>query len=133
MLVIIKKVKLRYFCSLALRFFDHMVVARASFFSTQLDKPQNFAFALSKSFGMLSSLLSPHPPWQTQDSLFLFHIKPWLTVLSSANLRFLLLLFLNPLAFRQAYFLRTQLGKHQNFLLLFRRLMFSTLAFSHRT
>ncbi len=40
-----------------------------------------------------------------------------------------------PLAFCRAYFLRIQLGKHQNSLLLFRRLIFSTsvLAFSHRT
>ena len=57
------------------------------------------------------------------------------SALSFANIRSSLLLFLNSLAFRRAYFLRAQLGKHQPPLLLFRRLMFSTstLAFSHQT
>ncbi len=44
-------------------------------------------------------------------------------------------LSLNPLAFRRANFLRTQLDKHQDSLLLFCGLIFSTSAqaFSHRT
>ena len=56
------------------------------------------------------------------------------STLNFANIRILLLLFLNPVAVCRAYFLPIQLGKHQNPLLLFRRLMFSTsvLAFSHR-
>jgi hypothetical protein len=47
-----------------------VAVVRASFFSNQLCKPQNFAFALSKSFGKLSSLLSPRPTWQTSNPVF---------------------------------------------------------------
>ena len=55
--------------------------------------------------------------------------------LSFANLRISLLLFLIPLAFCGAYFLRTQLCKYRNPLLLFHRLIFSTseLTFSHQT
>ncbi len=33
---------------------------------------QNFAFSLSKSFGILSSLFSPHSPWQTSRLAFAF-------------------------------------------------------------
>ena len=57
------------------------------------------------------------------------------SALSLVNIRISLLLFPKPLAYCRAYFFRTQLGKHRNLLLLFRRLIFSTsaLAFSHRT
>ena len=57
------------------------------------------------------------------------------SAISFANIRISLLLFLNPLAFRRAYFLRTHFGKYQDSLLLFHRLIFSTsaLAFSYRT
>jgi hypothetical protein len=58
---------LQFFCS---SLFNGVGVARASFFSNQLCKPQNFAFALSKSFGKLSSLLSPRPTWQTSNPVF---------------------------------------------------------------
>jgi hypothetical protein len=67
--------------SLALFFFDHMAVVRTSFFNTQFRKPQNFAFALSKSLGILSSLFSPHPTWQTSrlsfafSQAYIFHIR----------------------------------------------------------
>ncbi len=54
-----KNVKLRYFCSLALRFFNRVVVVRISFFYTQFDKHQDFAFALSEALGILPSLFSP--------------------------------------------------------------------------
>ncbi len=53
-------------------FSDHMAVVRTSFFSTQFRKLQNFAFALSKSLGILSSLFSPHPTWQTSKLAFAF-------------------------------------------------------------
>ncbi len=66
----IKQVPFPYF--LALRFFNSVVVVRTFFFCTQLCKPQNFAFALSKSFGILSSLLSPYSPWQTSRLAFAF-------------------------------------------------------------
>ncbi len=57
------------------------------------------------------------------------------SALSLVNIRISLLLFPKPLAYYQAYFLRTELGKHRNLLFLFRRFIFSTsaLAFSHRT
>ena len=65
--------------------------------------------------------------WQSSE-LFFLH-----SALQTSEFRFWL--FLNPLVFRQAYFFNTHLGKHQDLLLLFHRLMFSTsaLAFSHRT
>ena len=87
LLVIIKKVKLRHFCSLALRFFNGVAVIELPFSAISFEKPQYF------------------------------------------------LLFHNSLEFCRAYFLCFKLGKHQNLLLLFRRLIFSTsaLAFSHRT
>jgi hypothetical protein len=50
-------------------------------FGTRLCKRQNFAFALSKSFGILSSLLSPYSPWQTSrlafafSQAYVFHIR----------------------------------------------------------
>ena len=50
-----------------------MVVVRAIFFSTQFCKHQNFAFAFSKSFGILSSLLFPYSPWQTSRLALSFH------------------------------------------------------------
>ena len=79
--LVIKLSKFHFFCSLALFFFDRMVVVRASFSSTQFRKHQNFAFALSKSFGILSSLLSPHSTWQTSrlafafSQAYIFHIR----------------------------------------------------------
>ncbi len=51
------------------------------FFCTQLCKPQNFAFALSQSFGIPSSLLFQHSPWQTSrlafafSQAYVFHIR----------------------------------------------------------
>ncbi len=58
--LVIKLSKFHFFCSLALCLFNGVAIIRTSFFSTQHGKPQNFSFALSKSFGILSSLLSPH-------------------------------------------------------------------------
>jgi hypothetical protein len=61
-----------FFCSLALCFFDRTAVVRVSFFSTQFRKHQNFAFALSQSFGIPSSLLYSVSPWQTSRLAFAF-------------------------------------------------------------
>ena len=57
------------------------------------------------------------------------------SALSLVNIRIPLLIFPKPLAYCRVYFLRTQLGKHRNLLLIFCRLIFSTSAldFSHRT
>jgi hypothetical protein len=71
-LVIIKKVKLRYFFSLALRFFNRAVIVRASFSALKFGKHQNFAFALSKFLGILSSLFSPLQTWQISKLAFAF-------------------------------------------------------------
>ena len=54
----------------ALRFFGCVAIVRTFFFCTQFGKHQNFA--LSKSFGIQSSLLSPHPAWQTSKLAFSF-------------------------------------------------------------
>jgi hypothetical protein len=50
-------------------------------FCTQFGKHPNYAFALSKVFGILSSLFSPRPSWQTSKLAFafsqayIFHIR----------------------------------------------------------
>jgi len=49
-----------------------MAVIRASFSIPKLCKPQNFAFALSKSFGITLSLIFLRPTWQTSKLAFAF-------------------------------------------------------------
>ncbi|MEE9362064.1 MAG: hypothetical protein V3U92_05645 [Cellulophaga sp.] len=75
----IKKVPFPLFSRSSL--FQSLAIVRTFFFCTQLCKPQNFAFALSKFFGILSSLLSPYSPWQTSrlafafSQAYIFHIR----------------------------------------------------------
>jgi hypothetical protein len=57
----------------ALRFFNRMVIVRTFIFCTKFCKPHIFAFSLSKSFGILSSLFSPHSTWQTSRLAFAFY------------------------------------------------------------
>ena len=91
----------------------------------ELGKLICFVIELSKFHFFCSFALSI--AWQSSDLPF--------SVLNRANIKISLLLFLNPLAYRRAYFLCDQLGKRQTPLLLFLRLIFSTstLAFSHQT
>jgi len=49
-----------------------MAVVRASFFSTQFRKYQDFAFALSNSFGTLLGLFYLYLAWQTSKPAFAF-------------------------------------------------------------
>jgi hypothetical protein len=68
-------------------------------------------------------------------SILLHFVELTFSTLSLVSIKILLLLFPKPLEYCRAYFLRNQLGKYRNPLLLFRRLIFSTSAldFSHQT
>ena len=65
--------KFYFFHSLALSFFNGVAVVRVFSSCTQCCKPQNFAFALSKSVVYVElSLPSPRPTWQISRLAFAF-------------------------------------------------------------